>query len=186
MVDAASAFPAGRISAAAGCFSWITETIAVGGRLTPDVLADLAAHGVGAVVDLRREAVDDAAALAAQGCAFLHLPTDDHAPPSDADLARGLAFAAAQDAAGRRLLIHCEHGIGRSATLALCILVARGHAPLDALSLMKERRPRVSPSPAQYEAWALWLDAHRQERLRPWTVPDFDAFAAIAYRGIGA
>jgi protein-tyrosine phosphatase len=74
------------------------------------------------------------------------------------------------------VLIHCQHGIGRSALLALCVLVDCGHEPLAALELAKSRRAKVSPSPAQYEAWATWL---RGREIAP---PSFDAFAAIAYR----
>jgi len=46
----------------------------------------------------------------------------------------------------------------------------------------QERRARVSPSVAQYEAWARWLASWRDERGAAWTVPRFDEFKAIAYR----
>ena len=87
--------------------------------------------------------------------------------------------------AGRRALVHCEHGIGRSATLALASLVANGMAPLEALMLAKDKRERVSPSPAQYAGWRDWLEMRRVRRGEGWIVPDFDAFAAIAYRHLG-
>ncbi|WP_207210815.1 protein-tyrosine phosphatase family protein [Lichenibacterium minor] len=163
--------------------TWITPLLAVGGRLSEAETAMLAAvEGVGAVVDLRSEAVDERAVLAAQGIAFLHLPTDDHAAITPAMLDEGVAFAEAQRGAGRRVLIHCEHGIGRSATLALAALVAAGMAPLDALNLAKDRRDRVSPSPAQYGCWRDWLVERRAGTGAGWDVPDFDRFAAIAYR----
>jgi protein-tyrosine phosphatase len=111
--------------------------------------------------------------------AFLHLPTDDHCAITDDMLRDGVEFATHHLAAGHRTLVHCEHGIGRSALLALCILVEHGHAPIDALALAKDRRARVSPSPAQYEAWAIWL------RRRGLDVPEFQTFAAIAYRHLG-
>lgn len=167
--------------------TWITPLIAIGGRLSDDEAARLgAAEAVGAVVDLRSEAVDERALLAAQGIAFLHLPTDDHAAITPAMLEAGVAFVAAQRDAGRRVLIHCEHGIGRSATLALAALVEGGLAPLEALELAKDRRDRVSPSPAQYECWRDWLAARRGARGAPWDVPDFESFAAIAYRHLRA
>ena len=163
--------------------TWITPQLAIGGRLSPAEERSLSSgEGVGAVVDLRSEAVDDGATLAAQGIAFLHLPTDDHAAITPAMLDEGVAFAEVQRADGRRLLIHCEHGIGRSATLALAALVAGGMAPLDALNLAKDRRDRVSPSPAQYGCWRDWLLHRRARTGAAWDVPDFDLFAAIAYR----
>lgn len=166
--------------------TWITPHVAIGGRLSEAEAARLgSAEGVGAVVDLRSEAVDDRALLAAQGIAFLHLPTEDHAAVTPAMLDAGVAFVAAQRAAGRRVLIHCEHGIGRSATLALAALVDGGLAPLAALTLAKDRRDRVSPSPAQYGCWRDWLAARRRCGGAAWDVPDFDSFAAIAYRHLG-
>ncbi len=167
--------------------TWITPDLAIGGRLSDaEALCLGAQEGVGAVVDLRSEAVDERAILAAQGVAFLHLPTDDHAAITSAMLDDGVAFVEAQRAAGRRVLIHCEHGIGRSATLALAALVAGGLAPLDALNLAKDRRDRVSPSPAQYGCWRDWLLARRAATGDAWEVPGFDLFASIAYRHLGA
>lgn len=167
--------------------TWITSDLAIGGRLSDAEAGRLAAdQGVGAVVDLRSEAVDERAILAVQGIAFLHLPTDDHAAISPAMLDEGVAFVEAQRAASRRVLIHCEHGIGRSATLALAALVAGGLAPLEALNLAKDRRERVSPSPAQYGCWSDWLLEHRARTEATWEVPGFDVFAAIAYRHLAA
>jgi len=164
-------------------FDWITDQLAVGGSFPAQDIERLAReHGIGAVVDARGEAVDDEAIMARHGIAFLHLPTDDHFALSDADLARGVEWVSGQLDAGRRVLIHCEHGIGRSALLALCVLVARGEAPLDALERAKSGRIKVSPSPHQFEGWARWLDQHRTMTRATWKVPSFDAFSRIAYR----
>jgi predicted protein tyrosine phosphatase len=160
---------------------WIVPDLAVGGAPAPGAAARLAGeHGVGHVVDMRAEACDDRAELAAAGLSFLHLPTEDHHAPAQAQLDAGAAFARSARREGSRLLIHCQHGIGRSATLALCILVERGMDPLAALARAKARRPAVSPSPAQYQAWAAWI------RRRALQAPSFDAFKAIAYHHLGA
>ena len=163
--------------------SWITETLAIGGSIPPTHTAALANdHRVSAVVDLRGESSDDVRLLAKHGIEYLHLPTIDLAPLSPATLRRGLAFVTPQVSAGRRVLVHCARGIGRSAVLVLCVLVEQGHAPLDALSLAKGRRSCVSPSPGQFQSWAAWLTAHRAEREVSWGVPSFREFATIAYR----
>ena len=156
---------------------WITPELAVGGSFPSERAEHLALElGIGAVVDLRAESCDDEAVLLQHGLLFLHLPTLDMHAVSPAMLGDCVAFSRTQLAAGRKLLIHCEHGIGRSALLALCVLVDAGMAPLEALELAKRRRALVSPSPDQYQSWAAWL---RQRGTEP---PDFDAFAAIAYR----
>lgn len=163
--------------------SWITDDLAVGGSFPAERAIELAtAHRVRAVIDLRDESRDDEAVLVQHGITFLHLPTLDHGAVSPAMLDEGVAFASYYLERAERVLVHCEHGIGRSATLALCILVARGMEPLDALELAKSRRALVSPSPAQYECWVGWLRRFAQAgRPRP-EPPPFDAFAAIAYR----
>ena len=164
-------------------FSWITPHLAVGGSFPSERAEELAReHRVCAVVDLRAETRDDEALLFKHGLTFLHLPTEDHCAVSADMLAEGVGFANRHLDRGERVLVHCEHGIGRSATLALCVMVSRGAAPLEALEQAKSARALVSPSPAQYHAWAAWLEAWAAGRAVPWAVPDFDAFGAIAYR----
>ena len=164
-------------------FDWITDELAVGGCFDAQQTESLTRdHGISAVIDLRSEDVDDALLLGRHGIALLHLPTEDMCGVDAAHLDEGVRFASARIDRGERVLIHCQHGIGRSAVLALCVLVQRGHEPLQALGLMKDRRELVSPSPAQFECWVRWLESHRSAHGLAWKAPDFDAFKAIAYR----
>jgi hypothetical protein len=159
-------------------FSWIVDDLAVGGCFPMEQAAALARdHGVGAVIDARAEACDDAAALEACGLRFLHLPTLDMAGVSQPRLDLGVRFARRAAGDGLRTLVHCQHGIGRSAILALCILVDRGYPPLQALSLAKDARARLSPSEAQFRAWAAWIERHRRG-----PAPSYHEFGVIAYR----
>lgn len=159
--------------------SWITDMLAVGGSFPSERAEHLARdHGVRAIVDLRGETRDDEVLLGRHGMTLLHLPTNDLCASTPAQIDDGVAFARSHLAQGRRVLVHCEHGIGRSATLALCILVEGGMEPLEALGLAKDRRALVSPSPAQYECWVAWMRGHPAAPR----IPSFDAFKAIAYR----
>lgn len=156
---------------------WLTPQLAVGGAFPCERAAELVREdGLSAVVDLRNEACDDEAALAAAGLAFLHLPTEDLHAPSPEAIERGVAFARERLARGERVLIHCQHGIGRSAILAMSILVDAGFSPLEALTLAKDSREAVSPSPVQHAGWDAWL------QTRGLQAPHFDDFAAVAYR----
>ncbi|RZL90157.1 MAG: protein phosphatase [Variovorax sp.] len=163
--------------------TWITEQLAVGGSFPIERAQHLARdHRIDAVIDLRGEAMPDKQVLHRHGITLLHLPTEDMCGVEMPDLEHGIRFASEFLDRGGRVLVHCEHGIGRSATLALCLLVHLGHAPLDALALLKERRPLIAPSPPQFECWSDWLDSYRFSHEVEWAVPTFDEFQAVAYR----
>jgi protein-tyrosine phosphatase len=167
--------------------SWLTSHLAIGGSFPADRVDQLAdVLHIRAVVDMRVEACDDETVLERHGLTFLHLPTQDHCAVSEPMLWDGVTFINRHLDRGERVLVHCEHGIGRSATLALCVLVSRGMEPLQALALAKCRRSLVSPSPAQYEAWVQWLRTCKTRKQLAWSIPPFDAFKAIAYRHLPA
>ncbi|MGZ2411875.1 putative protein tyrosine phosphatase [Sphingomonas sp. F9_3S_D5_B_2] len=158
-------------------FHWLTDALAVGGYFPIDRAGALAAdHGIGAVIDLRKEDRDDEEQLRAAGIAFLHLPTPDLEPASVVMLDEGVQFAREHIDLGEKVLIHCQHGIGRSALLSLCVMVDLGWEPLDALSRAKDAREVVSPSRSQYQGWADWLASRGK------TAPDYHTFGCIAYR----
>ena len=157
--------------------SWLNDQLAVGGCF-PIEQAETLAHeeGIGAIIDLRQEDRDDEEGLRAAGIDFLHLPTPDLEPASVDKLERGVRFAREHMSRGNKVLIHCQHGIGRSALLSLCVLVDQGWEPLDALAHAKDRREAVSPSEAQYKGWVEWLASRGK------AAPDYHRFGCIAYR----
>lgn len=156
---------------------WLTDDLAVGGCFPMARAAELAStHGIGAVVDLREEDRDDEDHLRKLGLAFFHLPAPDMEALGVDGLDRGVAFVRSCRQQGRSVLIHCQHGIGRSPLLALCVLVDAGRAPLDALEHAKARRSVLSLSRAQYDGWAAWLKHHGHQ------VPSYHEFGCIAYR----
>ncbi|CAM4321989.1 dual specificity protein phosphatase family protein [Corallococcus sp. ZKHCc1 1396] len=166
---------------------WVTPTLAVGGSYPMDAAAHLARKlGVRHVVDVRVECQDDERVLHAHGITFLHLPTVDMRAIQLRMIHDGVAWVRERLARSQKVLIHCEHGIGRSALLALCVLVDQGLEPLAALELAKTRRPRVSPSPEQLGAFIAYTEAVHARQPVSWDVPAFDALAAIAYRHLRA
>ena len=157
--------------------SWLTDDIAVGGCFPLERAAHLAkALGITGVIDLREEDRDDEEALAEAGIAFLHLPTPDLEAATLEMLDRGVHFARHHVGRGGKVLIHCQHGIGRSPLLALCVMVDQGWEPLDALAHAKDRRTLVSPSESQYRGWVRWLESRGKQ------APDFHTYGCIAYR----
>ena len=124
---------------------------------------------------------DDEAMLRRHGLEFLHLPTEDCCAIAPRMIDDGVVWVRARLDRGARVLIHCEHGVGRSALLALCTLVAGGLQPLDAMNRLKTARPVASPAPEQLEAFRSWVTGWRNRTGARFEVPSFDALAWVAY-----
>jgi protein-tyrosine phosphatase len=134
--------------------SWITTHLAVGGRVHPEDIKALAAAGVTHVVDTRSEYCDDAQALAKEQIELLHLPTADTRPLTIEQMLEGAQWVSERMEQGGRVLIHCEHGVGRSVLLTSAVLVYNGMHALDALQLVQQKR------------WQAALNHRQVRRLR--------------------
>ena len=131
--------------------SWVTDHLAVGGRIHPEDIHALALSGITHVIDTRSEYRDDAAALAKESIELLHLPTPDTYPLTVEQLEKGAAWAQQRIQNGGRVLIHCEHGVGRSVLLTCAVLVYGGMKARDALALVQEKRWQASPNQRQVD-----------------------------------
>ena len=120
--------------------SQVNEWLWVGGSVSRSQYAALKAQGITAVIDLRAERVDDAAALGALGIELLHLPVTDRYPPSVEQLMKGVEWALPRLKAGGKLYTHCEHGVGRGPLMGLAVLVAQGAEVKEAYRALRERR----------------------------------------------
>jgi protein-tyrosine phosphatase len=129
--------------------SWITDHLAVGGRIRPQDIKAVARVGVTDVVDTRAEHRDDIQALAKEHIDFLYLPTPDTRPLTVGQMMEGSKWVQERMQQGRRVLVHCEHGVGRSALLACAVLVYGGMDANDALHLVQEKRWQAAPNHAQ-------------------------------------
>ena len=129
--------------------SWVNDHLAVGGRIRPADIKALALSGVTNVVDTRSEYRDDKDALAQERINLLYLPTPDTYPLSVEQLMQGAAWSDEQIRKGGRVLIHCEHGVGRSVLLTCAVLVYQGMHARDALELVKKKRWQASPNQRQ-------------------------------------
>lgn len=131
--------------------SWVTPNLAVGGRILPEDIHRLAAAGVTRVVDTRSEHKDDEAALGKEQINLLYLPAPDTKPLTVEQLREGADWVNAQIADGGKVLIHCEHGVGRSVLLTAAVLVAQGMRAHDAITLVQRRRWQAAPNHRQMQ-----------------------------------
>lgn len=160
--------------------NWVAPGLAVGGSFRPVQVEGLRELAIRRVVDVRAETCDDRDLLARHGIELLHLPTPDLNPLDRSSLVRGVEWVCEGLERSDAVLIHCEHGIGRSASLACCVLMARGFSLKEAAAMLVRGRARVSPSPAQIEALLAWA-AERFGRTVGW-----EELTGILYRPAAA
>lgn len=162
---------------------FVAPSLAVGARFPPEAAPALAReHGISRVVDVRVEDCDDEHVLRTHGIRLLHLPTEDTRAISLEKIRHGVRFAGEGLDRGEGVLVHCQHGIGRSALLALCVMVDRGAAPLAAMERAKTARRVVSPSPDQLRAFLAFAAELKGSRGAPWEVPTLAEVGRIAWR----
>src|SRR5207237_3585493 len=111
----------------------------------------LAHAGVTHVIDTRAEYRDDQEALAKEHIELLYLPTPDTYPMTVAQMMPGAKWTNEQMEQGGRVLIHCEHGVGRSVLLTCAVLVYDGMHAQDALQLVQQKRWQAAPNHRQIE-----------------------------------
>jgi protein tyrosine phosphatase (PTP) superfamily phosphohydrolase (DUF442 family) len=146
--------------------SWVTGSLAVGGRVREEDVARLARAGITRVIDTRAEYRDDEAALNREGIQLLYLPTPDTQPLSVEDLKEGSVWALQQIQDGQRVLIHCEHGVGRSVLLTCAVLVRDGYSVEAALRLVQAKRWQASPNHRQIKRLHEFEEALQAECTR--------------------
>lgn len=129
--------------------SWVTDHLAVGGRVRPEDIGALARAGITHVVDTRSEYCDDEQALRKENISLLHLPAPDTYPLTVAQLTEGATWVDQHIQQGGRVLIHCEHGVGRSVLLTCAALTYRGMDAYSALALVQEKRWQAAPNHRQ-------------------------------------
>ena len=129
--------------------NWVTDHLAVGGRVHPADIKALARMGITHVVDTRSEYSDDVQAFAKEHIELLHLPAADTQPFTTEQMIQGAKWVNERIAQDGRVLIHCEHGVGRSVLLACAVLVYEGMSAQDALQLVQQKRWQAAPNHKQ-------------------------------------
>ncbi|GHO87861.1 protein-tyrosine phosphatase family protein [Dictyobacter formicarum] len=146
--------------------SWVTSHLAVGGRVRLEDIPMLSKAGITHVVDTRSEYCDDKDALARENITLLYLPTPDTYPLSVEQLLEGAAWVNECVSQDGHVLIHCEHGVGRSVLLTCASLVYGGMHASDALELVKEKRWQAAPNHRQVARLREFESAVRLQRSK--------------------
>jgi protein-tyrosine phosphatase len=84
------------------------------------------------------------------GLESLWLPVPDMGAPPSIEAARALVGRILERMEQRQtVVVHCLGGLGRSGTIAACVLAARGRPPEQALRLVRRARPGAVQTEAQ-------------------------------------
>ncbi len=129
---------------------WVTEGLAVGpAPMSFAQLSALKAEGVGAIMNLCAEFCDLHHLESGQGFEVYYMPVWDEEAPDLKELEKALAWLDEQLYLGKKVFIHCRHGIGRTGTVLNAYLLRRGLGHKEAARILKNLRSK----PQNFEQW---------------------------------
>lgn len=132
----------------------VSSGLFLGARLTQADLPLVQQHNIRAVLDVTAEfaSLDGLADLSS--IHYLNIPVLDHAVPKPEQLQQAVNWLAQQRAAGRKVLVHCALGRGRSVLLLAAFLLSRhnSHNAEQAIALIKQVRHTAGLNRRQLEA----------------------------------
>lgn len=134
-----------------------------GGDWLEDEARAWAGAGIDVIVSLLEpaeaadlELADEERAATASGIQFVSLSVPDRGTPESRSVVATLAAALAESVvAGKRVGLHCRQGVGRSAVLAACVLIALGVEPATALARIAAARGLPVPETPEQRQWVM-------------------------------
>ena len=132
--------------------TWITKNLAVGhAPMSYEELDSLKEQGIGAIVNLCGEFSDLHQIEKDAGFEVFWLPVPDETAPKMEAMEEGLEWLDEATYLGKKVLVHCKHGIGRTGTFVTAYLLRRGFGLKKAGKMMKTTRA----NPTNFSQW--WL-----------------------------
>ncbi|MEM0268744.1 MAG: dual specificity protein phosphatase family protein [Candidatus Korarchaeum sp.] len=145
-------------------FSFIDQLVAGSALLSsPEEVDWLAANGITTVISLIELSPEVERRLRELGIEHFSFPVNEFEAPSIEVLHRIVSLIGERAEDGRRVLVHCFAGCGRTGTVLASYLISRGMTPEEALSHLNSRRPCSLESQVQYNT--LWYYYTYRTRL---------------------
>jgi protein-tyrosine phosphatase len=128
---------------------WILDNVAVGSWRDAADWNTLAREGIKAILNVRADEdkpdVKEANEREEKYCRdngieYCLLPVPDYSVAEDEQLVHGVAFIEKHVNSGRKVLVHCGGGLGRSPSFVAAYLVFKGFTWDGAVNLIKEKR----------------------------------------------
>ncbi|NDV26834.1 dual specificity protein phosphatase family protein [Desulfovibrio sp. JC010] len=130
--------------------TWVTDQLAVGcAPMSHAQLQSLKEQGIDGIINLCGEFCDLHEIEQNAGFEVYYLPIEDEEAPGLLELENALEWLDESIYLGKKVLIHCRHGIGRTGTVLNAYLLRRGLGHKLAGKKMKELRSK----PANFSQW---------------------------------
>ncbi len=124
-------------------FSWLIEDEIAGMAKPASSVYDfefLKDNGFEAIVSLSELPLSEVL-IEEFGFTVKHIPVRDFEAPTLEQIENFVAFAENVRSEGKKLVVHCDAGIGRTGTMLACYLVSKGYSAADAIEEVRIRRP---------------------------------------------
>ena len=132
--------------------TWITEQLAVGyAPLSYTALDDIRESGIEAIVNLCGEYCDLHEIQQKSGFEVHYLPIADECAPDIGELQTAIDWVDQIIWQGKKVLVHCRFGVGRTGTFVTAYLLSIGLDLKGASKLLKKTRA----NPTQYAQWKM-------------------------------
>ncbi len=142
--------------------TWITNNIAAGrAPMSYEEFDYLKELGINAIVNLCGEFSDLHELEEKAGFEVLWVPTPDETAPPLEDMEKGLEWLDEAVYLGKKVLVHCRHGIGRTGTFITGYLLRRGFGLKKAGKLLKS----TSANPTNFSQWWMLRKFGKQEGM---------------------
>ncbi|MFW5731175.1 MAG: protein-tyrosine phosphatase family protein [Desulfonatronovibrionaceae bacterium] len=142
----------GKKPAANAYVSWVTPSLAVGpAPMSYQHLEKLKQKGIDSIINLCAEFPDLPVIEREAGFDVYYLPVEDEETPEIQDLDEALEWMDESIYLGKKVLVHCRHGIGRTGTIVSAYLLRRGLSS----RLVQKKLQKLRSKPSSYSQWSL-------------------------------